>query len=451
MKNIIKNLEDNASKLKKEEILHNEWISNNMIFFEGLKYCYDPMITYGVKSVPLIKESTDEFETEFTWSEFKELLNKLSKRELTGHAAKDEILNFIEKCSTDDWNYFYRRILIKDMKCGVKETTINNVLKKISKTDKRALNYIIPTFDIQLADTVDENEIKGIKLVDTKYDGIRAVCILNKSNNTVTFYSRNGKLLENFSELENSLKILLNNLPGSLVLDGEIMSNSFNELMKQVHRKTDIQTNDSTYKIFDIINFDEFTSKKCQSTLSERHKILCNLEPIFQSLNLKNLEIVPKVEINFSTPEGFKKYKDLFNESTQIENGKKRFEGLMVKDPNSLYEFKRSKAWVKIKPNIEVTLKIVGFEEGEKGKKREGTLGAIVCEGIEDNKHIKVNVSSGFTEQQLNEIWENKETILNQLVEIKADEITKSEDNDHYSLRFPVFIRFRTFNNNEKL
>ena len=30
----------------------------------------------------------------------------------------------------DQWNNWYRRILIKDLRCGVSEKTVNNVAKK---------------------------------------------------------------------------------------------------------------------------------------------------------------------------------------------------------------------------------------------------------------------------------------------------------------------------------
>ena len=50
----------------------------------------------------------------------------------------------------------------------------------------------------------------------------------------------------------------------------------------------------------------------------------------------------------------------LFNQSS-ILNG---FEGIMIKDPESYYECKRSTSWLKSKPVIEVSLEVINYEEG---------------------------------------------------------------------------------------
>ena len=55
------------------------------------------------------------------WSVFKELADKLVSRELTGHAARDAINLVKSSCTVEQWNGFYRRILIKDLRCGVSE------------------------------------------------------------------------------------------------------------------------------------------------------------------------------------------------------------------------------------------------------------------------------------------------------------------------------------------
>ena len=60
------------------------------------------------------------------------MCEKLIKRELTGYAARDEIINIKNKSLKDEWNFFYRRILQKDMRCGLSERTVNNVAKKIN-------------------------------------------------------------------------------------------------------------------------------------------------------------------------------------------------------------------------------------------------------------------------------------------------------------------------------
>ena len=99
-----------------------------------------------------------------------------------------------------EWNYWYRRIIMKDLKCGLTETTINKVLKKIAKKDKRALQYIIPVFECQLAEAAKDfpNKMIGAKFLSPKLDGCRIITFLDYSKKDVTMYTRNGNISYNF-------------------------------------------------------------------------------------------------------------------------------------------------------------------------------------------------------------------------------------------------------------
>jgi DNA ligase 1 len=120
----------------------------------------------------------------------------------------------------------------------------------------------------------------------------------------------------------------------------------------------------------------------------------------------------------------------------------------MIKDINAPYECKRSHAWLKAKPFIEVTLSITELEEGT--GRNEGRLGAFVCAGQDDGKDILVNVGSGFTDEQRSTFWTDRDAVVNQLVEVRADAVTQNQDGT-YSLRFPRFKTFRGFEIGEKI
>ena len=112
----------------------------------------------------------------------------------------------------------------------------------------------------------------------------------------------------------------------------------------------------------------------------------------------------------------------------------------MIKDPDAFYEYKRSTNWMKWKPTITVDLEVIGIEPGT--GKHKGKMGALVCSGVDDGKAIKVNVGSGFTDKEREEIWESRESVIGQTAEVLADVITQNQDGS-YSLRFPRFVRFR--------
>ena len=122
----------------------------------------------------------------------------------------------------------------------------------------------------------------------------------------------------------------------------------------------------------------------------------------------------------------------------------------MIKPTHDIYKCKRSHAWLKVKPFIEVTLSVVDVEEGT--GRNEGKLGALVVEGEDDGKFFRLNVGSGLTDENREVFWEAKDELIGQLVEVRADAATKSQDSDEvWSLRFPRFKTFRGFEIGEKL
>ncbi|MAH07796.1 ATP-dependent DNA ligase [Candidatus Pacearchaeota archaeon] len=409
-----------------------EIANNNVNFFSGCRLALDPMITFGVKQVPQSKKDGPGL----AFAEFVGLASQLRDRELTGHDARDAIEETMNEATVDEWNNWYRRILIKDLKCGVSEKTINNVVKKTKRSDLK-----IPTFNCMLAHDSANHEKKmiGKKFLDYKLDGVRVITII--LNGVVTMYSRNGKQFINFGHIETELENLLGkeSYEGGIVLDGEMVSSSFQALMKQVHRKDNVEATDAQYALFDILPLDEF--QKGVSTLGcrARHKQL--LETIPESSD--NMFVVEKIECDLDTAEGQKIFSD-YNK-VAIDKG---FEGIMIKDVDALYECKRSHFMLKAKPFIEVSLKIVDTEEGT--GRNVGKLGALICEGKDDGKFIKVNVGSGLSDDQRDSFWAVKDTLIGEIAEVRADAITQNQDSDDYSLRFPRFKTFRGFKVGEK-
>ena len=125
------------------------------------------------------------------------------------------------------------------------------------------------------------------------------------------------------------------------------------------------------------------------------------------------------------------------------------FEGIMIKDPNAIYESKRSFHWLKLKPVIEISLKVTSVDEGTGRNKNK--LGAVTAEGTEENKRFKISVGSGFSDNQRISFWKEKDNLIGQIIEIKADAITKSQDGEFWSLRFPRFKTFRGYEIDEKM
>lgn len=441
---IIKALESDNSRLAKEEILAEQAANNNEEFFEGVRMALNPFITFGVKKVPSHGGPDGQG---LPAAAFNELAELLYTRQLTGNDARDAIELALSAATQDEWNYWYRRILIKDLRCGVSEKTVNKVLKKTAIAP-------VPVFECMLSHdgANHEKKIAGTKLLEPKLDGVRCLTIVNYEARTVTQYTRNGKVLENFSHITTALEQFIDDFGRSYVIDGEVVSKSFQDLMKQVHRKDDVQATDAKLAAFDILPLSEFQAGKSVMGQRRRSKLLKSFETIFEKASTWAgltgnclVEVVPQKEVDLDTLVGELEFKQ-FN-ADAIAAG---YEGIMIKDPEALYECKRTTSWLKQKPFIEVSLTVVAVEEGT--GRNEDKLGALVCEGVDDGKKIVVNVGSGFTDNDRDEIWQDKDAVIGQIVEIRADAATRSQDSeDVWSLRFPRFLRFRGFAAGEKI
>jgi len=432
---VIQQLEADNSRLSKEQILDMAAKEGLTEFFEGLRMALDGLYTFGVKQVPI--KDQDEGQG-LSWDNFLELADSLYRRRLTGHAAKDAIELAMNVATEEQWNDWYRRILIKDLRCGVSEKTVNKVLKIHEGIAK------VPVFEVMLAHdgANHDKKITGKKLLEPKLDGVRAVTVIDFESRTATMYTRNGKVLDNFGHITSFLEKHMDEIGRSYVLDGEVVSNSFQDLMKQVHRKSDVQAQDARLCLFDVVPLVEFKAGKSVMGQRRRSKFLKeNFSKLFGDSGC--IEIIPQIEVNLDEFLGDIEYRD-YNKKMVAEG----FEGIMIKDPEAKYECKRSVSWLKEKPFAEFSLSITAVEEGT--GRNVGRLGALVCQGVDDGKMISVNVGSGFSDSDRGSYWEERDTLVGQVVEVRADAVTQNQDGT-YSLRFPRFLRFRGFIAGEKI
>ena len=430
---IIARLEADNSRLAKEAILAEAMEEGLDEFFEGIRMSLDKLHTFGVKQVP---ESTTDGQG-LAWTAFVQLADALYRRTLTGHAARDAIKLAMDVATQRQWNLWYRRILIKDMRAGFGEKSVNTVAKKSKKPE-----YSVPVFECMLAHdgANHEGKIAGKKLVEPKLDGVRVLTVVDYESRTVTMYTRNGKELVNFPHIVKAFEANMDNWGRSYVFDGEVISHSFQDLMKQVHRKSDVQAQDARLMLFDIVPLTEFKAGASVMGQKRRSAFLReNFSKLFADSGC--IDIIAQQEFDLDVFTDEIEFKD-YNKQMVAEG----FEGIMIKDPNGKWEGKRSVAWLKQKPFIEVSLAVIETEEGT--GRNVGKMGALVCEGTEDGKLIRVNVGSGFTDKDRDEFWSCK--VDGQVIEVRADAITQNQDGT-YSLRFPRFMRFRGFKAGEKI
>jgi DNA ligase-1 len=436
----INKLNESDSRLHKEDIILQALeasvlgSTNAQIFLGLTKACYNPYVTFGVRKVP---DTVGIIDAENPWSDFNTLLTMLSHRDLSGNAALDAINEISERFDSIEWNTFCAPVIRRDLRAGISDKTINKICKKTE--------YEIPIFGCQLATNSEGRpEMKGTKRLEPKLDGVRVLMMVIPGASegvTTVCYSRNGKVFDNFGHIEkqisdNFVKIARghqNALINGFVLDGEVIGNTFQELMRQARRKTDVQADDSVFNIFDIIPLSDFREGHWNAQLYKRIAILEHIRHVVDTM--PNVELLPHIMVDLDTAAG----KDQLERYAK-DNVNAGFEGIMIKELEAPYICKRSTDWMKWKPTLTVDLEVVGVEEGT--GRNLGRLGALVCHGVDDGKEITVNVGSGFSDVDRDDYWTNRNLVIGRTAEVLCDVITQNQDGT-YSLRFPRFVRFR--------
>jgi len=341
-----------------------------------------------------------------------EILDDLRLRRITGNSAKRLVDQLIKALPDDYHRKWFSRIINQDLRCGISVKTVNKIFKDL-----------IPTFAIQLCDKYDSQDMIGW-YAEPKYNGNRCITIINENGN-IAMFSRNGKVVNNANHIIDDLHTLkLKNI----VFDGELYSDvagskgnaDWSKTTSIIHTESVHADRESLkYWVFDQLSLLDWESRRSFTPLADRKDILSMTKFSTDS----SLKIVPRKVIKQSID--VIKITDMY-----IANG---FEGSVIKDPKSTYDFKRSKSWVKVKKFKDMDCEILSINQGA-GRNKD-TCGSITI----DVEGVSVNVGSGYTDEIRKFLWNNKKKLIGKTAEICYQAKTKDG-----SLLFATFIKIRS-------
>jgi DNA ligase-1 len=407
-------IKNEPATTKKLELLKS--FPDRELLKNALVPIYDKRTNFGITS-NFITLSRAGLNGDFPFHLYQEVQN------VQGRNAKIAFLESKLNAFTKAVQKWFLLGLDKDLNIGIQIKNINKALGE----------EVVRDFSIQLASKLPKEDKKeffdkafqGLEwvYVNLKIDGIRCFCKVGEHPSDIHFYSRDGKEMEEFL-VENIKKDIQSNfqyLRGK-ILDGEIFSKHFQKLMRIVNRKRvnmdSIMIRASCkFAIFDILDSEDDKTK-----LRER---VANMQAIFHHISsnfLTMLRYIPTTN-DFDLIQSIAK--------NVIEKGN---EGLIVKHPFKPYEWKRSKSWIKFKDKLTEDLKVIGYFPGETNTKYENSLGGIIL----DFQGSELRCGSGFTDEDRETLWKDRESLIGKTVEISYMEATKTG-----SLRHPVFERFR--------
>lgn len=255
---------------------------------------------------------------------------------------------------------------------------------------------------------------KSIKFpcfVQRKYDGTRCVGMPGRG-----LFSRNRKAYPHM----NHIVAELNKLPASIVLDGELYSDTltFQEIVGLVKRET-LKKGDEEkqlqikYHIYDIIN-----------NAMPYEQRYANLQMLFNKYKFKYLELV-KTDVC----ESEEKMKELH--AKYVAEG---YEGIMLRNKQGLYKNARSADLQKYKEFFDDEYEVVDYKEGE--GQEEGCV-LWVCKTPEGKIF---NCRPRGTREDRIQLFANGDKYLGKKLTVRYQELT-----DDKVPRFPVGIAFRDY------
>lgn len=373
-----------------------------------IQYALDPYQTYGVKDVEAPEGTigaTDDIECDIVW--FEQLLEQLRRRVLTGNEARDKIRSSLAALSPRTAKWFHR-VLLKDLNCGLAAKTVNKVFPGL-----------VPTFEVALAEDA-KGAVPTLQYpvwVDYKLDGIRAVAIKDASGR-VTLYSRKGHEITTLPTIVE----LLTRYPAPFVMDGEMMSVSWNDTQSTLFATKNVVDDSAVfYNVFDAMYPEQWFGKNCEMPYTQRRELAAT---IIKGISDTRIRLVGGQVANSK-----KQVEDFYKGA--LDQG---YEGIMIKDPNMPYMFKRSKAIIKLKPHQSWEGVVVAVENGDPNGKWAGRFGAFVV----DINGVRTHVGGGYTDEMREEITKNPTAYIGRTMELKGQEMTKDG-----VVRFPVFLRWR--------
>jgi len=111
--------------------IEQAWDQDVEHFWIGLSLGTSPDYDFGVTKVPGLSQDDQEPGT-LTFPEFYDLALKLSNRDLIGAAAQEAIEQAALRAEAQEWNLWYRRILLKSINKHFPMETIREELIRLT-------------------------------------------------------------------------------------------------------------------------------------------------------------------------------------------------------------------------------------------------------------------------------------------------------------------------------
>lgn len=398
--NLLNDLRNTTKFLEKQKVLLNY---DSPQLRDLLRWAYDPFILFNVS----LKNSEVPSSSNY---DIGEIFEKVTS-----------VLRFCENSKSSKQNREKINKLLSELNSGSQELLICTLNKNWkaginAKTVNKIFDGLISRFNVQLAETYDPNKESHYRQTynfSYKLDGLRCVALRDKKNPIWKLYSRKGKEFLTVDHIKPNLETLYRS-NGWTFFDGELYKHGlkFEEIQGPVMAFTKGQVSHMEYHVFAVGDSEKFLASSEPEHVTIPWSTCIDDDSCIKFVNkgvIKSENIEDALEIAFE----------------------KGYEGIVLRDPEMPYDYKRSSALLKLKrslseheagetisdcvvTNVEYNEAFPVVEDGE--IKTEFLLSRI---WVEQDSNIKCKVGSGFDLNFRKYYTKKPEELLGKIVEIK--------------------------------
>lgn len=430
---ILKALEAIKGKNAKIEFLKIQ--GDNVLLKRVLFLAYSGTIVFGIKKIPVVKGYYSELSFEQALAEIEAIVSL----PITGGKATAALAYALEGTDIESANVI-ERIIGKDLKCGIGKGTINKAFKDLVpdtpymgavpysakrikqlfsnysevycqvKADGRYANIVVADGEIRL----ESRQGKPTHL-DGLFRGL-----VTKGN-----FVYNGELvIPNILRYESNGIISAISSVGGKESAGKDVAKEKAKFAKKHGKSYKEWKSEISFICWDVITYAQYLQACSSDPYKER---VSSAERLIKGV--ANISMVSGIICNDA-----RCAQDYY--ASVLSEGE---EGLVCKGDTAPWRDGKPTFQVKMKLKMQVDLKIIGFNEGTKGTKLEGSLGSLVCSS---SCGFLVTYPSGITDLERQYIYDHQEEYLGKIAVIESCGVSRNSAGE-YALLHPVYIETR--------
>ncbi len=316
-----------------------------------------------------------------SWRAFRDLAEKLKNRKLTGNEARKQVQRFLAQCRPILMKW-YCRILNHDLRCGVDKSTVTAIWGPEFLLSDSAIGVKWQYSGCSLAKKYEdvykvmksgERKPRFPQALEPKLDGERANLICFPRDGTIFVLTRSGRRREKIEQVPEYVDQVLDfcralnsgtNPDRPLYLDGEFLAKKWNDTSSIIRRTKNFNQDKFLREVrtmlWDWAPLDQYMTGKFDMKWIRRKFLMLHAagatRPTIKATRCSYNVWVLGHSMVYDEEQLMEEYNRYFDAG---------HEGAMMKNPDAAHVFKRTADLVKMKPEDEITGRIIEVQSGQ--------------------------------------------------------------------------------------